>query len=62
MRVRIRKVIGQNNDLWLVEVKKNFLYKWNIVDWYYGDNAYMRALECANRWKNPTIIEIGDFE
>ena len=55
MRVRIR---FHFNEIWIVESKRWYNFKWNYENSFMGDNAYERAHFCARIVKNPEIEEI----
>lgn len=56
MRVRIRQhpLIGR----WCVEKKFWWQLRWQRVEGFWGERAYERALEYAERLIRPNIVEV----
>ncbi|CAB4127514.1 hypothetical protein UFOVP92_8 [uncultured Caudovirales phage] len=57
MRVRIKQEPSQIEECWCVETKKWHEFSWVRRDSCWGDNAQGRAMQIADQYLNPRIIE-----
>jgi hypothetical protein len=62
MRVRIKQEPSQVHECWSIETKEWYSFSWVLRDACYGDNAQGRAMQLAEQYLKPKIIDLPQYE
>jgi hypothetical protein len=61
MRVRIKQAPSQHQERWIIETKNHWYSEWEYRDSFWGDQAQGCAMQIAEMYLNPKIIELTNY-